>query len=162
MKVSCVWSLDRFSSSGFVYEGCVWSLDKFSSSGFVYEGCVWSLDRFSSSDFAIIYWLFSESNIFAGGRGMFATSLVVVPFQSIWTIPVVFNPPDTRDVLLTRVTWLIVTTQFFATVHHTPIRLYFWLFSMSQCQDSTDYHTEYENLHFFLSIVCPRLCCYKI
>jgi hypothetical protein len=85
MKVSCVWSLDRFSSSGFVYEGlkithslpsytkpellnlskdhtqpsytkpevsCVWSsIDRFSSSGFVYEGCVWSLDKFSSSGF---------------------------------------------------------------------------------------------------------------
>jgi hypothetical protein len=36
--------------------------------------------------------LFSESNIFAGGRGSFATFDVVVPFQSIWTRPVVFNP----------------------------------------------------------------------
>ena len=65
MKVSCVWSLDRFSSSGFVYEGSLFIKavcvifqvlymktdsvvqvlymkavceDKFSSSGFVYEG----------------------------------------------------------------------------------------------------------------------------
>ena len=106
------------------------------------------------SNVAIIYWLFSESNIFAGGRGSFATFEGVVPFQSIWTRPVVFNPMDTRDVLLTRVTWLKITMLFIATLRHTPARLYFWLFSMSQCQDSTDYHWEKnEDFH----ILCGNL-----